>query len=207
MTISEEKVTFNTACLKKFENVEYVEILFNSVEKCIAVRPCDKDDINAVKWGTIRNGKWAVLPKSCKGFSESLFDLMNWNDECKYRFRGQYSKENNEQILLFDLEEPEVIKHEIIQEDLPDVNISECVKDTENKTKKIVRTLFPKQWKNHFGCRTEEVVLLHRVKYCGNWDVLRPAKTVEGMEVISENLLKKLDNEAQNMIEKMRCAV
>ena len=81
---------------------------------------------------------------------------MNWNDECKYRFRGQYSKKNNEQILLFDLEEPEVIKHEIIQEDLPDVNISECVKDTENKTKKIVRTLFPKQWKNHFGCRTEE---------------------------------------------------
>ena len=151
------------------------------------------------------------MPKSCKGFSEPLFDLMNWNDECKYRFRGQYSKENNEQILLFDLEEPEVIKHEIIQEDLPDVNTSEGVKDTENKeenkTKKIVRTLFPKQWKNHFGCRTEEVVLLHRVKYCGNWDVLRPAKTVEGMEVISENLLKKLDNEAQNMIEKMRCAV
>ena len=211
MTISEGKVTFNTACLKKFENVEYVEILFNSVEKCIAVRPCDKDDINAVKWGTIRNGKWAVLPKSCKGFSEPLFDLMNWNDECKYRFRGQYSKENNEQILLFDLEEPEVIKHEIIQEDLPDVNTSEGVKNTENKeenkTKKIVRTLFPKQWKNHFGCRTEEVVLLHRVKYCGNWDVLRPAKTVEGMEVISENLLKKLNNEAQNMIEKMRCAV
>lgn len=211
MTISEGKVTFNTACLKKFENVEYVEILFNSVEKCIAVRPCDKDDINAVKWGTIRNGKWAVLPKSCKGFSEPLFDLMNWNDECKYRFRGQYSKKNNEQILLFDLEEPEVIKHEIIQEDLPDVNTSEGVKNTENKeenkTKKIFRTLFPKQWKNHFGCRTEEVVLLHRVKYCGNWDVLRPAKTVEGMEVISENLLKKLDNEAQNMIEKMRCAV
>ena len=30
------------------------------------------------------------MPKSCKGFSEPLFDLMNWNDECKYRFRGQY---------------------------------------------------------------------------------------------------------------------
>ena len=112
---------------------------------------------------------------------------------------------------MFDLEEPEVIKHEIIQEDLPDTDTTEAEENTvetsENKTKKIVRILFPKQWKNHFGCRTEEVVLLHRVKYCGNWDVLRPAKTVEGMEVISENLLKKLDNEAQNMIEKMRCAV
>lgn len=57
MTISEGRITFNTACLKKFEDVEYVEILFNSIERCIAVRPCDKDNINAVKWGTIRNGK------------------------------------------------------------------------------------------------------------------------------------------------------
>ena len=128
MTISEGQITFNTACLKKFENVEYVEILFNSIEKCIAVRPCDKDNINAVKWGTIRNGKWAVLPKSCKGFSEPLFELMDWNDECKYRFRGQYSKEDNEQILLFDLEEPEVIKQEIIQrEDVYKRQIRESV--------------------------------------------------------------------------------
>ena len=57
------------------------------------------------------------------------------------------------------------------------------------------------------GDSPEEVVLLHRVKYCGNWDVLRPAKIVEGLEPISENLLDKLNEEAQNMIEKMRCAV
>ena len=192
-------------------DVEYIEILFNSVEKCIAVRPCNKDNINAVKWGTIRNGKWAVLPKSCRGFSEPLFELMNWNDKCKYRFRGQYSKEDNEQILLFDLEEPEVIKHEMVQEDLPDANMTETEENTvdtsENRTKKIVRTLFPKQWRNHFGCSSEDVVLLHRVKYCGNWDVLRPAKTVEGMGLISENLLEKLNNEAHSMIEKMGCAV
>ena len=28
MTISANRLTFNTACLKKFENVEYVELLF-----------------------------------------------------------------------------------------------------------------------------------------------------------------------------------
>lgn len=211
MTISEGRITFNTACLKKFEDVEYVEILFNSIERCIAVRPCDKDNINAVKWGTIRNGKWAVLPKSCRGFSEPLFELMDWNNECKYRFRGQYSKEDNEQILLFDLEEPEVIKHEIIQEDLPDTDTTETEENTvdtsKNKTKKIVRTLFPKRWQNHFGDSSEDILLLHRVKYYGNWDVLRPAKIVEGLEPISENLLDKLNEEAQNMIEKMRCAV
>ena len=52
------------------EDVEYVEILFNSIERCIAVRPCDKNNINAVKWGTIRNGKWAVLPLSLIHISE-----------------------------------------------------------------------------------------------------------------------------------------
>lgn len=132
-------------------------------------------------------------------------------DTIKYRFRGQYSKEDNEQILLFDLEEPEVIKHEIIQEDLPDTDTTETEENTvdtsKNKTKKIVRTLFPKQWQNHFGDSSEDVLLLHRVKYYGNWDVLRPAKIVEGLEPISENLLDKLNEEAQNMIEKMRCAV
>ena len=142
---------------------------------------------------------------------QPLLELMDWNNECKYRFRGQYSKEDNEQILLFDLEEPEVIKHEIIQEDLPDTDTTETEENTvdtsENKTKKIIRTLFPKQWQNHFGDSSEDVVLLHRVKYCGNWDVLRPAKIVEGLEPISENLLDKLNEEAQNMIEKMRCAV
>ena len=112
---------------------------------------------------------------------------------------------------MFDLEEPEVIKHEIIQEDLPDTDTTETEENTldtsKNKTKKIVRTLFPKQWQNHFGDSSEDVVLLHRVKYCGNWDVLRPAKIVEGLEPISENLLDKLNEKAQNMIEKMRCAV
>lgn len=204
------KIRCGNCGLKMMYNYGTVPVVY-SIEKCIAVRPCDKDNINAVKWGTIRNGKWAVLPKSCKGFSEPLFELMDWNDECKYRFRGQYSKEDNEQILLFDLEEPEVIKQEIIQRDLPDADMTEAEENTvdtsENKTKKIVRTLFPKQWQNHFGCSSEDVVLLHRVKYCGNWDVLRPAKIVEGMGLISENLLEKLNNEAHSMIEKMGCAV
>ena len=45
MTISNGRLRFNTACLKKFENVEYVELLLNSVERCIAIRPCDKNNL------------------------------------------------------------------------------------------------------------------------------------------------------------------
>ena len=51
LTISNKSMVFNTICMKKFQNVEYVELLINTVEKCIAIRPCDKNNPNAICWG------------------------------------------------------------------------------------------------------------------------------------------------------------
>lgn len=48
MTISNGKLRFNTACLQKFENVEYIELLLNSVNRSIAIRPCSKDNPNTL---------------------------------------------------------------------------------------------------------------------------------------------------------------
>lgn len=61
MTIADGKLGFNTSCLKKFENVEYVELLLNSVNRCIAVRPCDQNNPNAIHWGRLREGRWCAL--------------------------------------------------------------------------------------------------------------------------------------------------
>ncbi len=211
MTISQGKITFNTACMKKFKDVEYVEILLNSVENCIAVRPCEKDNVNAVKWGRIKDGKWLVLPKSCRGFSEPLYELMDWKNECKYRFRGQYFKEDNEQILLFDLEEPEIFKRELQDilsaESTSDEVENETIEIEEKQVNTVTKTLYPEKWKNSFGNRTDEITVFQRIHCYGNWDVLRPAQVIEGMDLISEEILKKLNDEAQDLIEKMRCAV
>lgn len=211
MTISQGKITFNTACMKKFKDVEYVEILLNSVENCIAVRPCEKDNVNAVKWGRIKDGKWLVLPKSCRGFSEPLYELMDWKNECKYRFRGQYFQEDNEQILLFDLEEPEIFKRELQDilsaESTSDEVEIETIEIEEKQVNTVTKTLYPEKWKKHFGNRTDEITVFQRIHCCGNWDVLRPAQVIEGMDLISEEILKKINDEAQDLIEKMRCAV
>lgn len=211
MTISQGKITFNTACMKKLKDVEYVEILLNSVENCIAVRPCEKDNVNEVKWGRIKDGKWLVLPKSCRGFSEPLYELMDWKNECKYRFRGQYFQEDNEQILLFDLEEPEIFKRELQDilsaESTSDTVENETIEIEERQANTVTKTLYPEKWKKHFGNRTDEITVFQRIHCCGNWDVLRPAQVIEGMDLISEEILKKINDEAQDLIEKMRCAV
>ena len=72
--------------------------------------------VNAIKWGTIRDGRWAVLPKSCKGFSGPLYELMGWNKDCKYKLRGQFCGTADEQVMIFELEEPEVLVQEKAEE-------------------------------------------------------------------------------------------
>ena len=201
VTISSGKIVFNTACLKKFENIEYVELLFNSVEKCIAVRPCERNSINAIKWGTIRDGRWAVLPKSCKGFSEPLYELMGWNKECKYKLRGQFCGSADEQVMIFELEEPEVLVQEKTAE-----QFAEEPEKKEEAQKPVKKILYPEAWAYNFGESTNRTVFLQRVAYRGNWDILRPARTVEGMEIITREVLDDLLESAEKLIDKMRCA-
>ncbi len=110
MTIKNGKITFNTACLRKFQNVEYVELLLNSVERTIAIRPCDESNPNAIKWGKLREGRWCTKTVSCRGLAKSLFDILSWEDNTSYRFRGQYIENEDQKVMLFELDEPEMEK-------------------------------------------------------------------------------------------------
>lgn len=110
MTIGNKRVTFNTMCLKKFYNVEYVELLINTVEKCIAIRPCDQDSPNAIHWGSKKGNRWQPSPKSISGFAGALLAMTGWEQENRYRLCGQYLTDGEDQMLVFDLQEPEIIR-------------------------------------------------------------------------------------------------
>lgn len=221
MTISSNRLTFNTACLKKFENVEYVELLFNSVEKCIAIRPCSADSINAIRWGTVKDGRWIVLPKSCSGFSTPLFNFMGWNNQYRYRFCGEYHRQEGEKILFFDLAEPEVIvttteperkTTSLITEDhkenaLPADKVENAKNIVGEKSKCIKKILYPCAWASSFGDDAEKgnFHVLQRIPYHGAWDILRPTQKVEGLQILNGHVLEDLMDEAKYMIKKMRC--
>ena len=131
MTIKKGKMTFNTACLRKFEDVEYVELLLNSKEHLIAIRPCDKSNPNAIKWGKLKEGRWCTKSVSCRGLAKALFDILEWEEETSYRFRGQFIERNNQKVMMFELDEPEMEKiKEIV---LPPVNDDEFNKDNADK--------------------------------------------------------------------------
>ena len=200
VTISKGKMRFNTACLKRFEDVEYVELLFNSVEKCLAVRPCEKSNPNAIQWGTLKEGKWIVKEKSCRGFSAPLYETMGWNEELRYRMRGSFMGEGDSKIMIFDLEEPEIIER-VLVEDIPTQPDEPETEERKPKYKNVMT----------FNCHgvfghsyDEDTHFLERVHYAGNWDVLRPAREVFGVNPITESEINALLQEAERIIDKLR---
>ncbi|MDD4593129.1 MAG: hypothetical protein PHG06_22320, partial [Parabacteroides sp.] len=55
ITISHGGITFNSACIRFYENTNHVQILIDEESNRIAIRGCDEFDHNAMKWA--RNQK------------------------------------------------------------------------------------------------------------------------------------------------------
>ncbi|MBP3902570.1 MAG: recombinase family protein [Blautia sp.] len=204
MTIHNGKLRFNTACLKKFEDVEYVELLLNTVSNMIAIRPCEEDNPNAIHWGKLREERWAVSTLGCRGLSRTLFDLMSWEDEGKYRFRGQFECQGDQKLLLFQLDEPVVtkIEEQVIVPDIPDSADEQTSEDEAETTAEeiVIREtvrVYPQAWSS-FG---EPVSYLEQRHYAGDWDVLRPAKELEEMNILTAEKLNALMKEAETIME------
>lgn len=222
MTIRNGKIFFNTACLRKFENVTHVEILLNSVGHAIAIRPCAEDNPNAVQWGKLRDGRWCTRTVSCRGLAKTLFDILEWEDATSYRFRGQLIEKDSQKIMLFELDEPEMEKVRDIllppaasdshEEENGSVNDVEKIpgssaSEPESKQTVIHQKVrcFPPSWLNSFGkpvSNLASVSLLEQRKFAGEWDVLVPAKEIEDMNVFSEESLSELMHEAQDIMDK-----
>lgn len=197
MTISNGKLRFNTSCLKKFEDVEYVELLLNSVDRCVAIRPCEKGNPNAIHWGRLKEGRWCASTLGCRGLAKTLFDIMEWEEGLKYRFRGQFVEQGDNKLMLFELDEPEMIKIE-------EIVLPSKEEEAEGKTVKQMIYIFPPEWAGTFGqpiTSIAQVGILQQEHYAGNWDVLRPAAEIKEMNTFTADGLNTLLHEAEEIME------
>ncbi len=202
MTIANGKLRFNTACLKKFEDVEYVELLLNTVTNTIAIRPCAADNPNAIRWGKLRDARWVVNTMGCRGLSRTLFSLMSWEDEGKYVFRGQFIQQGAQKLLVFELAEPVVTKtvEQIVVPEQPEEADSQ---QEEIVIKETVR-IYPAAWTHTFGTPVScaaRVSWLEQRHYAGDWDVLRPATELEELNLLTQDKLDELLKEAESIME------
>ena len=194
LKISNGKMQFTSACVQKFVDVEYVELLFNPVKNLLAIRPCTADNPNAIRWARLKDERWAVRNMSCKGVSRLLLDVKDWTADYRIVLNGQYLSSGEGKLLLFSLEE-ETQKQESAEET---VYVPMTAEDEESEKIIISRP----SWQSNIGTSIPLAVsILEQHHYSGDWDVLRPASEIVEMNVFSRARLEELKAEAEKIIE------
>lgn len=99
----EKKILFSAACVRKFGEKNYIEMLVNPVEKRFAIRPAEKGNRSGVLFSKISEGKYRPRPISAAAFYETIYDIFGWKKENKYRIIGTLYEQDGEQAYIFDI--------------------------------------------------------------------------------------------------------
>ena len=126
----------NTACLSKFPETEYVQVLVNRKTKILALRPCEESERDSFLWCNNSKGKRKPKQTTCKLFFAKIVSLMGWNSDYRYKLTGKLIHANGEYLIAFDLTATEVY-----QRTFPE--------GTKPKTSKT--PVFPSEWQDQFG--------------------------------------------------------
>lgn len=136
ITFNNCKFYVNAACLNKFPQADFIQVLVNRETKILALRPCREYDRDSFQWCSLSKRKRKPKQVTCKLFYAKIVSLMNWNHHYRYKLLGKLIHANGEYLLAFDLTSTEVY-----QKTFP-----------EGEKPKTSRTpVFPEGWKDQFG--------------------------------------------------------
>ena len=136
ITFNDCKFYVNSACLKRFPNAMYVQVLIDRESKILALKPCQEMTRDSFQWCRVVKGKREPRQTTCQIFCLKVASLMKWNPLHRYKILGKLIHANGEYLIAFDLTATEVYKKSI------------------NEEEKLVTSkapMFPADWKDQFG--------------------------------------------------------
>ena len=136
ITFSDFKFQVNMACLAKFPQFDFAQVLVNQKDKILALRPCEEGAKDAYLWVNPSKGKRKPRPITCKPFFAKIVSMMEWNPKYRYKLLGRLMHSNGEYLIVFDLNAPEMYERTFV----------------EGQKSKTSRTpVFPSEWQTQFG--------------------------------------------------------
>jgi len=143
VTFNYENISFNKACVELLPNTQYVNVLVDRTKHRIVILPVKRHSKDALKWCNIKKGE--IIKRTCmaRKFGEKLYDMMKWTKENRYRVFAFYQLIDGVQLLVFNLEECEII-------------VPEYVTTKTGKLVKRGRIYLPEEWKSSFGMKLNE---------------------------------------------------
>ena len=136
ITFTDFKFQVNMACISKFPQFDFAQVLVNQKDKILALRPCEEGAKDAYLWCNASKGKRKPSPITCKPFFAKIVSMMEWNPKYRYKVLGRLMHSNGEYLIVFDLNAPEMYERTF----------------TEGQKPKTSRTpVFPSEWQTQFG--------------------------------------------------------
>lgn len=108
VTFSMNSIVFSKAAVRKLESPLYVQMLLDPVKKTFAVRPTTKENRHGVNWAKVYEHYCSTKEIHATAFLPTLYEILGWKTENKYRIRGTRQQRDKEIVLLFDLQDTEV---------------------------------------------------------------------------------------------------
>lgn len=144
ISVTGRTVLFSTTAIKKLQDTLCVEMLIHPVKKMLAIRTATPEVRNHMVWANSKDKKVKAKIISGAAFLPTIFSLMEWQTECRYRVIGTFHEQDGAGLLLFDLKDAEMI----IPRDLLE---QECYLPQSVLGGKKAVTAYPEVWKEGFG--------------------------------------------------------
>ena len=159
VVIRKESITFNTACINGLEDVVYIQIMVSRNNHRMAIRPCNSDDKDAIRWCVEKPDRRKTRKITSREFSKRLYEMMRWSDKCRYKILGYKIQHQGETLYVFELDDSEIFferkkktKAEAIQETNLKKMTPEKAAEREKEEKKMaMKPFYPDDWDNSFG--------------------------------------------------------
>lgn len=164
MTIRSDSISFNAACIKEIPDAVYIQVLVSRSQKRVAIRKCEPDDKDAIRWCIPKEDKRKSRKITSRGFSERVYQLMGWDKGSRYKLIGHKIFYQGEIVFVFLLEEFERVKQvkrktreEVLAQAEHEGLTEEQIAARVAEERKNIRTAFyPDNWEDSFGVPLSE---------------------------------------------------
>lgn len=146
VSFSYKQISFNKDAIRKFPNIKFVELLIHPSSKLLAIRPCSSETKNKVQWSRLKDGQLIPKPISGAAFLPTLYEIFKWDKKCKYRILGVAHQKDNENVLIFNMDDTEIrIPTSTNDVSAPNNNMPDTISDSKSVL------AYPADWMNSFG--------------------------------------------------------
>lgn len=103
VSIRANRMEFNMSCIRLFEGVQHVLPMLSERKKRLVVAICAEEELSSVEWARLKKDKWVNRSITCPEYVDTIYNMMGWNRECRYKAYGHLANSERGLVLVFDL--------------------------------------------------------------------------------------------------------